>query len=67
MQAYKIMARNTLGGQRVHSQQLDGTVITDSVLADRLARQLAEKQSAQTGTEWRPEVSVYTVGTRPGR
>jgi hypothetical protein len=62
MQAYKIMARNTRTGVRVQQQDLTGRGYTDLVMANLLAQELAQKQSARTRESWVAEVSEYTVG-----
>lgn len=66
MQAYKIMARNTRGNQRVQRQDLSGEVVKDYAVAWSLAQQLAAKQTQTTGDPWVAEVTTYTVGHRPG-
>jgi len=64
MKAYKIMAR--CRAQRVQRQDLTGNVVTDYPTAWKLAEQLAQKQTAQTGDAWTADVEEYTVGYKPG-
>lgn len=66
MKAFKIMARDSRGGQRVQSQQLDGSVVADRAVAWALAEQLAVKQTQQTGSSWTAVIEEYTVGNKPG-
>lgn len=62
MQAYKIMARDTRTGVRIQQQALSGQVFTDLAVANLLAQELAQKQSARSRSSWVAEVSEYTVG-----
>jgi hypothetical protein len=62
MQAYKIMARNSRSGLRIQQQDLTGETVTDLDLANRLAEELAKKQSARTRESWVADVCLYTVG-----
>ena len=66
MQAYKIMAKNTRTGVRIQQQFLTGEVITDQESAWRSAQQLAETQSAKDRETWVADISLYTVGHKPG-
>ena len=55
------MARNTVTGQTVKTQDLTGTRFTQRqrVLAEDTARQLADRMSARTGDTWQGFVRVY--------
>ena len=60
------MARNTVTGQTVKTQDLTGARFTQRqrVLAEDMARQLAERMSARTGAEWQGFVKLYTPSER---
>ena len=60
------MARNTVTGQTVKTQDLTGTRFTQSqrVLAEDTARQLADRMSARTGDAWQGFVKLYTPTVR---
>ena len=56
------MARNSVTGQTVKSQDLTGTVFTQRqrVLAEQVAEQLAHRMTARTGNTWLGFVRLYT-------
>jgi hypothetical protein len=56
------MARNTVTGETVKTQDLNGTRFTQSQrsLAQHFANRLAEDLSGRTGVEWRGFVTNYT-------
>jgi hypothetical protein len=60
------MARNTVTGQTVKTQDLTGTRFTQRqrVLAEDTARQLADRMSARTGDTWQGFVKLYTPTVR---
>ena len=60
------MARNTVTGQTVKNQDLTGDRFTQRqrMLAEDMARQLAERMSARTGAEWQGFVKLYTPSER---
>jgi len=60
------MARNSVTGQTVKTQDLTGTRFTQRqrVLAEDTARQLAERMSARTGDVWQGFVRLYTPTVR---
>ena len=60
------MARNTITGQTVKNQDLNGTVFTQKqrVLAEEIAGQLADRMSARTGESWSGFVQLYTPTVR---
>ena len=60
------MARNTVTGQTVKTQDLTGTRFTQRqrVLAEDVARQLADRMSARTGATWQGFVQLYTPTVR---
>jgi hypothetical protein len=60
------MARNTLTGQTVKTQDLTGSRFTLSQrpLAEDMCRQLAEKLSLRTGETWIGFVKTYTPSQR---
>jgi hypothetical protein len=60
------MARNSVTGQTVKTQDLTGTRFTQRqrVLAEDTARQLAERMSARTGDAWQGFVRLYTPTVR---
>ena len=60
------MAKNTRTGVRIQQQFLTGEVITDQESAWRSAQQLAETQSAKDRETWVADISLYTVGHKPG-
>jgi|LauGreDrversion4_2_1035121.scaffolds.fasta_scaffold141930_4 hypothetical protein len=64
MQAYKIMARHSRTGVRIQQQDLTGRVVTELDEANRIAQELAQKQSARTRDSWLAEVEIYTVKTQ---
>ncbi len=66
MQAYKIMAKNVKTSQRIQQQFLDGQLITDWEEAMQSAQSLAAQLSARRRETWIAEVSLYTVGYKPG-
>ena len=60
------MARNTVTGQTVKNQDLNGTQFTQKqrVLAEEIAGQLALKMTARTGDTWQGFVRLYTPTVR---
>jgi hypothetical protein len=60
------MARNTLTGQTVKTQDLTGARFTQQqrVLAENMAQQLAERMTARTGELWQGFVQLYTPSVR---
>ena len=56
------MARNTVTGQTVKNQDLNGTTFTQRqrVLAEEIAGQLADRMTARTGDTWQGFVKLYT-------
>ena len=60
------MARNTVTGQTVKNQDLNGTQFTQKqrVLAEEIAGQLALKMTARTGDTWQGFVKLYTPTIR---
>jgi hypothetical protein len=60
------MARNTVTGQTVKTQDLTGArfELSQRVLAEDMARQLAEKMTHRTGVEWQGFVETYTPTRR---
>lgn len=60
------MARNMITGQTVKNQDLTGGRFTQRqrVLAEDIARQLAERMTARTGAEWQGFVKLYTPSER---
>ena len=60
------MARNTVTGQTVKSQDLNGTKFTPSqrVLAEEIAGQLADRMTARTGDTWQGFVTPYIPTVR---
>jgi len=60
------MARSTVTGQTIKSQDLTGTRFTQKqrVLAEDMARQLAERMTARTGDTWQGFVKLYTPSER---
>lgn len=60
------MARNTLTGQTVKTQDLTGSRFTPSqrALAEDMARQLGERMTARTGEQWQGFLQLYTPTTR---
>jgi hypothetical protein len=60
------MARNSVTGQTVKTQDLTDTRFTQRqrVLAEDMARQLAERMTARTGAEWQGFVKLYTPSER---
>ena len=60
------MARNSVTGQTVKTQDLTGTRFTQRqrVLAEDTARQLAERMTARTGESWQGFVKLYTPTVR---
>ena len=56
------MARNTVTGQTVKNQDLNGTRFTQKqrVLAEEIAGQLALRMTARTGDTWQGFVRLYT-------
>ena len=60
------MARNTVTGQTVKTQDLNGLRYTlqQRVLAESAADQCAEKMTARTGDQWRGFVREYTPRER---
>lgn len=61
-QAYKIIARNSVTGQRVQHQLLDGNLLTNESDAQEFANQLAAKMTARTRESWLGEIELFTVG-----
>ena len=60
------MARNTVTGQTVKTQDLTGTRFTQRqrFLAEDIAQQLADRMSARTGDTWQGFVKLYTPTVR---
>ena len=60
------MARNTVTGQTVKTQDLTGSRFTHSqrTLAEDMARQLAVKMTARTNQVWQGFVQTYTPSSR---
>ena len=60
------MARNTVTGQTVKNQDLNGTTFTQRqrVLAEEIAGQLADRMTARTGVTWQGFVKLYTPTVR---
>jgi hypothetical protein len=60
------MARSTVTGQTIKSQDLTGTRFTQKqrVLAEDTARQLADRMTARTGDTWQGFVKLYTPSER---
>jgi hypothetical protein len=60
------MARNTVTGQTLKTQDLTGARFTlgQRVLAEDMARQLADKMTARTGEQWTGFVQTYTPTVR---
>jgi hypothetical protein len=60
------MARNTVTGQTVKTQDLTGHRFTQSqrVLAEDMSRQLAERMTARTGDLWQGFLTTYTPTQR---
>jgi hypothetical protein len=60
------MARNTVTGQTVKTQDLTGTRFTQRqrVLAEDTARQLADRMTARTGDTWQGFTQLYTPTVR---
>ena len=60
------MARNTVTGQTVKTQDLNGLRYTlqQRVLADAAADQCAAKMTARTGVQWQGFVREYTPRER---
>lgn len=60
------MARNTVTGETVKTQDLNGTRFTQSqrTLAQHFADKLAEDLSGRTGVQWRGFVKNYTPTRR---
>ena len=60
------MARSTVTGQTVKTQDLTGARFTmgQRVLAEDMAQQLATKMTARTGVQWRGFVQTYTPTVR---
>jgi len=60
------MARNTVTGQTVKTQDLAGARFTLSqrTLAEGMARQLANKMTARTAEQWQGFVQTYTPSIR---
>ena len=60
------MARSTVTGQTVKTQDLTGTRFTQKqrVLAEDMARQLADRMTARTGDTWQGFVKLYTPSER---
>jgi len=56
------MARNTVTGQTIKTQDLTGTVFTQRqrVLAEEVAQQLALRMTARTSDTWQGFVRLYT-------
>jgi hypothetical protein len=55
------MARNTVTGQTVKNQDLNGTTFTQRqrMLAEEIAGQLADRMTARTGDKWQGFVKLY--------
>jgi hypothetical protein len=60
------MARNTVTGQTLKTQDLTGARFTmgQRVLAEDMAQQLAHKLTARTGDQWQGFVQTYTPSVR---
>jgi hypothetical protein len=60
------MARNTVTGQTVKTQDLTGSRFTQAqrFLAEDMAQQLADRMSARTGDTWQGFVQLYTPTVR---
>ena len=60
------MARNSVTGQTVKTQDLTGTMFTQKqrVLAEQVADQLAVRMTARTGESWLGFVKLYTPTVR---
>jgi hypothetical protein len=60
------MARNTVTGQTLKTQDLTGARFTmgQRVLAEDMAQQLAHKLTARTGDQWQGFVQTYTPTVR---
>ena len=60
------MARNSVTGQTIKSQDLTGAVFTQKqrVLAEDIAGQLADRMTARTGDKWLGFVRLYTPTER---
>ena len=60
------MARSTVTGQTVKTQDLTGTRFTQKqrVLAEDMARQLADRMTARTSDTWQGFVKLYTPTVR---
>ena len=60
------MARNTVTGQTVKTQDLTGTKFTQRqrMLAEDMAQKLADKMTARTGDTWQGFVQLYTPTVR---
>jgi hypothetical protein len=60
------MARSTVTGQTVKTQDLTGARFTvgQRVLAEDMADQLAHKMTARTGDQWQGFVQTYTPTVR---
>lgn len=60
------MARNTATGQTVKTQDLTGArfELSQRVLAEDMARQLAEKMTNRTREPWQGFVQTYTPSIR---
>jgi hypothetical protein len=60
------MARNMITGETVKTQDLTGTRFTQKqrVLAEDMARQLADRMTARTGDTWQGFVKLYTPTVR---
>ena len=60
------MARSTVTGQTVKTQDLTGARFTlgQRVLAEDMAQQLAHKMTARTGDQWQGFVQSYTPSVR---
>jgi hypothetical protein len=60
------MARNTVTGQTLKTQDLTGARFTmgQRVLAEDMAAQLAHKLTARTGDQWQGFVQTYTPTVR---
>ena len=60
------MARDTVTGQTVKTQDLTGSRFTQAqrFLAEDMAQQLAHKMTARTGVQWQGFVQTYTPSVR---
>jgi hypothetical protein len=60
------MARNTVTGQTVKTQDLTGArfELSQRALAEDMARQLAEKMTSRTRESWQGFVQTYTPSQR---